>query len=232
MADKKALELLLKKLTDEGKLVEAGWVGLRLAVGLENAPADQLREMRLAFLGGAQHLFSSVMNVLEPGAEPTDADLQRMNKIADELDAAQKELVASYGKKTSDRPPADNPFDDIAGVQGGYQAPKGGNKPAAPTTGSGVKRPRSEERLGDAPIEADYREAMNSMAVYLDRYFNGPAADAKDRGKTGFVLMVFPLNDHAGRCNYIANARREDVVVMLKEQLARFEGQPEIKGRA
>jgi hypothetical protein len=47
--------------------------------------------------------------------------------------------------------------------------------------------------------------------------------------------MVFPFSadaDGAHRCNYISNASREDVVVLLKEQLARFEGQPEIEGRA
>src|SRR4249919_1634430 len=104
MAAKEFLEQTMKRLADEGKLIEAGWVGLRLAVGLENAPAEQLREMRLAFLGGAQHLFSSVMNVLEPGAEPTDADLQRMHLIADELEAAEKELVANYAATKPEKP--------------------------------------------------------------------------------------------------------------------------------
>jgi hypothetical protein len=206
MADKKALELLLQKLTNEGKLVEAGWVGLRLAVGLENAPADQLREMRLAFLGGAQHLFSSIMTALDPGDEATDADLNRMSLISAELEAAAKELVASY-----DKPPR-------------------ATKPEKPDNLS------TAHGLGDAPIEADYREMMNSMAVYLDRFFNGPAANTRDAGRTtGFVLMVFPFSadaDGAHRCNYISNASREDVVVLLKEQLARFEGQPEIEGRA
>ena len=36
-----------------------------------------------------------------------------------------------------------------------------------------------------------------------------------------------------GRCNYISNgADRKDIVVMLKEQIKRFEGQPEMKGEA
>jgi hypothetical protein len=198
MAAKEFLEMTMKRLADEGKLVEAGWVGLRLAVGLENAPAEQLREMRLAFLGGAQHLFSSIMSVLDPSSEPTDADLKRMHLIADELAAAEHELVASYEVK---------------------------QKAAAAV----VAEPQT---LGDAPIEADYREMMNSMAQYLDRFFNGPAPDAPGGRKTGFVLLVFPLNDHEGRCNYISNGRREDVVVLLKEQLARFEGSPDVTGHA
>lgn len=100
----------------EGKLIEAGWVGLRLAIGLKNAPADQLREMRLAFLGGAQHLFSSIMSVLDPSSEPTDAGLRRMHLISAELDAAQEELVAGYvpspppksSRRSGTRPSRDN----------------------------------------------------------------------------------------------------------------------------
>lgn len=87
------------------------------------------------------------------------------------------------------------------------------------------------ERLGDKPIEAAYREQMNAVAQALDQVFNGPAR-GKDR-KTGFILMVFPYGDHDGRCNYISNgADRRDVVTLLKEQLARFEGQPGGEGHA
>ena len=196
MADRGHLERLMQQLADEGKLIEAGWVGLRLAAGLANAPPDQLREMRLAFLGGAQHVFSSIMNVLDPGAEPSDADLKRMDLIAAELETARGELVADYTKA---KPPAD-------------------------------EVPKQAPRLGDAPIEQRFREQMNSMAQYVDRFFNGP-----EKGKprdTGFVLLVFPLKDHEGRCNYISNANRDDIVVLLKEQLARFQGSPDVSGRA
>lgn len=87
------------------------------------------------------------------------------------------------------------------------------------------------ERLGDAPIEAEFLVLMNAIAEVLDRTFNGKARGA-DR-KTGFILLVFPFDDHKGRCNYISNgADRKDVVVMFKEQIARFEGQPEASGTA
>lgn len=88
------------------------------------------------------------------------------------------------------------------------------------------------DRLGDGPIERAYREQMNEVACALDEIFNGEAKGA-DR-KVGFILMVFPFGNHDdGRCNYISNgADRRDVVVMMKEQIARFEGQPEIKGTA
>jgi hypothetical protein len=82
--------------------------------------------------------------------------------------------------------------------------------------------------LGDAPIDEEYREKMNDLARFLDHEFNG------DQGPkmVGFVMMVFPFEGHEGRCNYISNAKRDDIVVLLKEQIKRFEGQPEMKGRA
>ena len=39
---------LSKKLTDEGKLIEAGWIGLRLAAVNRSASPEQLAEMRMA----------------------------------------------------------------------------------------------------------------------------------------------------------------------------------------
>jgi hypothetical protein len=85
-------------------------------------------------------------------------------------------------------------------------------------------------KLGDAPIEPRHHNTMNVLADVLDEALNG-AATGKDR-KVGFLLMVFPFDSNEGRANYISNAERKDVVVMLKEQLARFEGQPDIRGTA
>lgn len=85
MADRDFLERLSRELTDQGKLVEAGWVGLRLAAIPLDASALQLDEMRNAFFAGAQHVFHSIMTILDPGEEPTDADLLRMELIDQEL---------------------------------------------------------------------------------------------------------------------------------------------------
>lgn len=86
--------------------------------------------------------------------------------------------------------------------------------------------------LGDAPIETQYRQKMNDLAADLDTIFNG-GLRGKDR-KVGFVLMLFPFGEtESGRCNYISNgADRRDIVVLMKETIARFEGQPEMKGTA
>lgn len=84
--------------------------------------------------------------------------------------------------------------------------------------------------IGDAPIEPKLRDIMNALAHGIDRFLNGDAKD--NEAQNGFVLLVFPFEGHEGRCNYISNANREDIVVLLKEQLRRFEGQPDMKGHA
>ena len=87
------------------------------------------------------------------------------------------------------------------------------------------------ERLGDAPVEAQYHEDMTKVAGMIDEIFNGRRGGPGR--KVGFVLMVFPFEGFDGRCNYMSNgADRADVVTLMKEMIARFEGQPEITGSA
>lgn len=88
------------------------------------------------------------------------------------------------------------------------------------------------DQLGDAPIEGSYRDVMNAIASALDKTLNGAAKGAAR--ETGFVLLVFPFGGPEGaRCNFISNgADRKDIVVLMKEMIARFEGQPEIRGNA
>jgi hypothetical protein len=77
---------LTKELTDKGKLIEAGFVIFAHYAVPKDAPPIQLTEMRLAFMAGAEHVFSSIMNILDPGEEPTAADLTRMDLIHREID--------------------------------------------------------------------------------------------------------------------------------------------------
>jgi hypothetical protein len=88
------------------------------------------------------------------------------------------------------------------------------------------------QRLGDAPVQAEYHAKMEAVARSIDEFFN-PETTGNGR-KVGFVLMVFPYGETAaGRCNYMSNgADRRDIVTLMKEMIARFEGQPEIHGKA
>ncbi len=88
---------LTKKLLDQGKLLEAGFLGLRYAAIPKEASETQLTELRMAFFAGAQHLFGSLMNALDPGTEPTDADMRRMGNLHKELTQFLAEFKLKHG---------------------------------------------------------------------------------------------------------------------------------------
>lgn len=54
----------------------------------------QVTETRRAFYAGGTALFYAVMAMLEPGSEPTEADMRAMTALRDELDAFAAALVA------------------------------------------------------------------------------------------------------------------------------------------
>lgn len=85
MVNRKLLTEIERRLVDDGKLIEAGWVGLQIAAIPKDASPTQLEEMRSAFFAGAQHLFACITDILDPGEEPTEKDLQRMDQIDKEL---------------------------------------------------------------------------------------------------------------------------------------------------
>lgn len=89
----------------------------------------------------------------------------------------------------------------------------------------------TEHTIGDGPIEEQYREQMIAVAHAVDDFLNGEQLPELPRNrKVGFVLLMFPFDSSDGRCNYISNAERADVKVLLREQLARFEGSPDVRG--
>jgi Mor family transcriptional regulator len=73
------------------------------------------------------------------------------------------------------------------------------------------------------PIESEHHARMSAIAEALDEVFNGKAK-GHDR-KIAFVLLVANFGDIAGgRVNYISNGDRADIIAMMKEITARFEG--------
>lgn len=85
MKNKQIADRLLQEWSDRGMIVEGGWRAYELLTGLQDAPAVQRRECRKAFFLGAQHLFACVVSMLDPGTEPTDKDLKRMDLLDKEL---------------------------------------------------------------------------------------------------------------------------------------------------
>jgi hypothetical protein len=73
------------------------------------------------------------------------------------------------------------------------------------------------------PIQAEFHAQMNAIASTLDQLFNG---DSKgENRKVGFALLIFKTGtDDDRRANYISNCRREDMLIAMKEFIARNEG--------
>jgi len=70
------------------------------------------------------------------------------------------------------------------------------------------------------------REILEGIASGLDTVLNGPARGT-DR-KFAFVLLIAPFSDETtrdekGRVNYISNAERDDIQLLLKEMVERWE---------
>jgi hypothetical protein len=95
-AKRRKVDALVKgitdRLADDGKIIEGGWLALRATAIPEGAPQVKIDEMRNAFFAGAQHLFASIVWMLDPESEPTQRDYRRMDNIDKELRA----FIASY----------------------------------------------------------------------------------------------------------------------------------------
>ncbi len=78
---------LVAQATDRGRLIELGWLALRAELLPFDTPVDQVKQARMCYLAGAQHLWASLLSFLEDGSEPTMQDLQRMAKVSAELEA-------------------------------------------------------------------------------------------------------------------------------------------------
>jgi hypothetical protein len=72
-------------------------------------------------------------------------------------------------------------------------------------------------------IDPKYHALMNEFAASITDIFPGCT----------FVFLICPPEGPAGgRLNYISNGERKQMTTLLKEFLARAEGQPAMKGTA
>lgn len=85
-------EALTKQLGNEGRIIEGGWLALRAVWLPKDAPDDQVYLLRKAFMAGAQHLFASIMTILDAGEDATEADVARLEAIHAELELFRAEI--------------------------------------------------------------------------------------------------------------------------------------------
>lgn len=96
-AAREIAEKLTRAAMDQGLIIKAGWVSFLQMVYPNGTTEQQREELRAAFYGGAHHLYASIMNVLDPGDEPTPDDLRRMALIDHELEAFLQEFKRRHG---------------------------------------------------------------------------------------------------------------------------------------
>jgi hypothetical protein len=84
---------LAKEFTDKGLLIEAGWRTMELYVLPKDASTVQRQETRKAFFMGAQHLYASIMGIMDADREPTAKDMERMTLIHNELEAFRMDVT-------------------------------------------------------------------------------------------------------------------------------------------
>jgi len=95
-----AIKVATESLIKDGKLIEAGFAAyLFVTYGERRAsmPAKILEELRDCYMSAAQHLWASINAILDEGAEPTEADMAKMDQINAELTAWYNEKRKQYG---------------------------------------------------------------------------------------------------------------------------------------
>jgi hypothetical protein len=73
------------------------------------------------------------------------------------------------------------------------------------------------------PISDELRAGMHDLCSFIDDVFNGNVRPKR----VGFALLIYNLGEElegTGRINYIGNGQRGEVLVALKELVARWEG--------
>jgi len=86
-----------KKMADDGKILTGGFLAYCVVNQITNESA-RLRA-KDAYYAGAEHVFTTLMNALDPDTpdhEPTAADMQRMDKLWNEISAWQEEQKLKF----------------------------------------------------------------------------------------------------------------------------------------
>ncbi|MCA2014407.1 hypothetical protein LCM17_23150 [Cereibacter sphaeroides] len=75
----------IRKLARQGRLVDASFRAFQQLV-YPGVPHDQVAALRVAFMAGAAEVHAILMNILDDGDEPTDADMSLYGGIASEIE--------------------------------------------------------------------------------------------------------------------------------------------------
>jgi hypothetical protein len=92
-------ERLARDWADKGQLVEGGWRAMRqlLLPNMQHSTKEDFEAAaRKIFFLGADHVFASIIGMMEPGYAETDADMRRMGNLQEELAAFRLSLASRH----------------------------------------------------------------------------------------------------------------------------------------
>lgn len=81
---------------DRGSMMEIGFAAF-IAVAKPPIPPEEWPRWRDAYFAGAQHLWASMFDILDPDSEPTERDLRRMDLMNHELTAWRDDINTRWG---------------------------------------------------------------------------------------------------------------------------------------
>jgi len=87
----------MKEVADKGMLVAAGFAAFRIIALNNSIDRDKIADMHTAYMAGAEHLFTTLMSILDEGEEPTKKDTDRIELIYQELQAWRAKMVEQHG---------------------------------------------------------------------------------------------------------------------------------------
>lgn len=94
----RALHAIAHNLAERGKVIAGGAEIMLHYIDPKISDAD---ELRYAFFAGAQHLFATIMAVMDEDREPTPRDMAIMDKINHELEDWRKQAALRLTKPAS-----------------------------------------------------------------------------------------------------------------------------------
>lgn len=80
------------------QIVLKSWQRFRRDFIPPDAPPIQLQEMERAYYAGCSAVFMGLVKALDPGKEPTEADLRVMSELRDELQAWAENILTNAPK--------------------------------------------------------------------------------------------------------------------------------------
>ena len=91
-----------KDMADRGRLIEAGWLSFKHVAYPDGMAPSQEQQLRQAFFSGAQHLYGTMMSIMDEDREPTEQDMKRMTLVDAELESFVFEFMHNHNITDSD----------------------------------------------------------------------------------------------------------------------------------